>query len=159
MMATNYTRLSDTISSKEGKAYITIDGKNRELFEISQLTASLKLKIQSRQLLGHRMVQHKVIGAEGSGKMKMYFMNSQLLQLAKNYIQEGGVSNIKLHVINEDGQSTVGRQEVMLLHVMLNNIPITTLDDDSDDPVTIETEFTFDDIEVLEKFKEPDNYL
>lgn len=159
MMATNYTRLSDTISSKEGKAYITIDGKNRELFEISQLTASLKLKIQSRQLLGHRMVQHKVIGAEGSGKMKMYFMNSQLLQLAKNYIQEGGISNIKLHVINEDGQSTVGRQEVMLLHVMLNNIPITTLDDDSDDPVTIETEFTFDDIEVLEKFKEPDNYL
>lgn len=158
-MATNYTRLSDTISSKEGKAYITIDGKNRELFEISQLTASLKLKIQSRQLLGHRMVQHKVIGAEGSGKMKMYFMNSQLLQLAKNYIQEGGISNIKLHVINEDGQSTVGRQEVMLLHVMLNNIPITTLDDDSDDPVTIETEFTFDDIEVLEKFKEPDNYL
>ena len=157
-MATNYTRLSDTISSKEGKAYITIDGKNRELFEISQLTASLKLKIQSRQLLGHRMVQHKVIGAEGSGKMKMYFMNSQLLQLAKNYIQEGGISNIKLHVINEDGQSTVGRQEVMLLHVMLNNIPITTLDDDSDDPVTIETEFTFDDIEVLEKFKEPDNY-
>lgn len=157
-MATNYTRLSDTISSKEGKAYITIDGKNRELFEISQLTASLKLKIQSRQLLGHRMVQHKVIGAEGNGKMKMYFMNSQLLQLAKNYIQEGGISNIKLHVINEDGQSTVGRQEVMLLHVMLQNIPITTLDDDSDDPVTIETEFTFDDIEVLEKFKEPDNY-
>lgn len=157
-MASNYTRLSDTISSKEGKAYITIDGKNRELFEISQLTASLKLKIQSRQMLGHRMVQHKVIGAEGSGKMKMYFMNSQLLQLAKNYIQEGGISNIKLHVINEDGQSTVGRQEVMLLHVMLNTIPITTLDDDSDDPVTIETDFTFDDIEVLEKFHEPDNY-
>lgn len=157
-MATNYTRLSDTISSKEGKAYITIDGKNRELFEISQLTASLKLKIQSRQMLGHRMVQHKVIGAEGSGKMKMYFMNSELLQLAKNYIQNGGISNIKLHVINEDGQSTVGRQEVMLLHVMLNTIPITTLDDDSDDPVTIETDFTFDDMEVLEKFHEPDNY-
>lgn len=157
-MASTYTRLSDTISSKEGKAYITIDGKNRELFEISQLTASLKLKMQSRQMLGHRMVQHKVIGAEGSGKMKMYFMNSQLLQLAKNYIQEGGISNIKLHVINEDGQSTVGRQEVMLLHVMLNTIPITTLDDDSDDPVTIETDFTFDDIEVLEKFHDPDNY-
>ena len=33
-MADNYTRLSDTISSKEGKAFITIDGSNRELFEI-----------------------------------------------------------------------------------------------------------------------------
>ncbi|HCM14018.1 MAG TPA: phage portal protein, partial [Lachnospiraceae bacterium] len=30
-MADNYVRLADTISSKEGKAYITINGQNREL--------------------------------------------------------------------------------------------------------------------------------
>ena len=154
----NYTRLCDTISSKEGKAYITVDGENRELLEISKISARLNLTIQKKQMLGHRMIQHKVVGAEGSGKLTMYFMNSEMMQMAKNYISQGKTSNIKLHVVNEDQQSTVGKQEVMLLNVMLKEIPITELDDSSDDPITMETDFTFDDIEILSKFDLPDNY-
>ena len=46
----------------------------------------------------------------------------------------------------------------MLLNVMLKEIPITELDDSSDDPITMETDFTFDDIEILSKFDLPDNY-
>ena len=64
-MADNYVRLADTISSKEGKAYITINGQNRELFEISSFKAQLDLKAQARRMMGHRMTQHKVVGAEG----------------------------------------------------------------------------------------------
>lgn len=154
----NYVRLRDTISSKEGRAYITINGKNRELFEISKLKASLQYKIQKRQMLGHRMVQHKVVGAEGTGEMTLYFMNSEMLQLAKQYIQSGTVGSLKLQVVNEDSASSVGRQEVMLLGVMLEQIPITCLDDTSDDPVTINCKFTFDDLEVLESFRLPENY-
>ncbi|MGI6030914.1 MAG: phage tail tube protein [Eubacteriales bacterium] len=154
----NYVRLRDTISSKEGRAYITINGKNRELFEISRLKASLQYKIQKRQMLGHRMVQHKVVGAEGTGEMTMYFMNSEMLQLARQYIKEGNPGSLKLQVVNEDSASSVGRQEVMLLNVMLEQVPITCLDDSSDDPVTISCSFTFDDIEVLESFALPENY-
>lgn len=157
-MANNYTQLKDTISSKEGKAYITIDGENRLLFEISSIKAQLELKIQSKQLLGHRMVQHKVVGAEGTGSMTMYFMNSDMLKLAIKYIRNGEYGGIKLQVRNEDGQSSVGAQEVALLGVLLNTIPVTVLDDSTDDPVTIDTDFTFDDIEDLEMFQLPTNY-
>jgi len=86
-MADNYVRLADTISSKEGIAYITINGSNRELFEISSLKAQLDLVVQSRRMLGHRMTQHKVVGAEGTGSMTMYFMNSDMLRLAVTYIR------------------------------------------------------------------------
>lgn len=154
----NYTRLADTISSKEGSSYITINGQNRPLFEISNLKAQLELTIQERQMLGHRMVQHKVVGAKGTGSMTMYFMNSDMLRLAIQYIKEGKYGGIKIQVRNEDSQSTVGAQEVVLLNVLLKNIPVTTLDDNSDDPITIDTDFTFDDLEGLEFFDLPANY-
>lgn len=157
-MAENYTRLSDTLSAKEGKAYITIDGQNRELFEISALTAQIDLSVQERRMLGHRMTQHKVVGATGTGSMTMYFMNSQMLNQAIQYLRTGNYKGLKIQAKNEDPQSTVGKQEVVLLNVILATIPVTTLDDQSDDPITFDTDFTFDDIEVLEGFKLPENY-
>lgn len=157
-MADNYTRLSDTISSKEGKAFITINGSNRELFEISSLKAQLDLTVQARRMLGHRMTQHKVVGAEGTGSMTMYFMNSDMLKLAMAYIKNGTYGGLKIQVKNEDEQSTIGAQEVVMLNVLLKTIPIATLDDQSDDPITIDTDFTFDDLEGLSYFDLPENY-
>lgn len=154
----NYVRLADTISSKEGKAFITIEGSNRELFEISNLKAQLDLIIQSRRMLGHRMTQHKVVGAEGTGSMTMYFMNSDMLRLAIKYIKKGSYGGLKLQVKNYDEQSTIGTQEVVLLNVLLKTIPVAVLDDQSDDPITIDTDFTFDDLEGLSYFDLPENY-
>lgn len=157
-MADNYTRLADTISSHEGKAYITIDGQNRELFEVSSLSAQIDLIVQERRLLGHRMTQHKVVGATGTGSMTMYFMNSEMLNQAVQYLRTGNYRGLKIQVKNEDPQSTIGKQEVVLSNVILATIPVATLDDQSDDPITFDADFTFDDIEVLESFKLPENY-
>ncbi len=154
----NYTKLTDTISATEGKAYITINGLNRELFEISKLEAHLEMIIQGRRMLGHRMTQHKVTGAEGKGSMTMYFMNSDMLKLAIAYIKKGSYGGIKIQVKNEDEQSTIGTQEVVLQNIILGTIPVTTLDDQSEDPITIDTDFTFDDIDGLSYFNLPENY-
>lgn len=157
-MADKHVRLKDTISSKEGKAFITIDGQNRELFEISSINAQLDLVIQSKPMLGHRMTQHKVVGAEGTGSMTMYFMNSDMLKMAIAYIKDGSLPDIKLQIKNEGAQSTVGKQDVILLGVLLSTIPVANLDDSSEDPITIDTDFTFDDIEGLSFFDLPSNY-
>ena len=157
-MADNYTRLADTIFSHEGKAYITIDGQNSELFEVSSLSAQIDLIVQERRLLGHRMTQHKVVGATGTGSMTIYFMNSQMLNQAIQYLRTGNYRGLRLQVKNEDPQSTVGRQEVVLSNVILASIPAAILDDQSDDPITFDTDFTFDNIENLESFQLPENY-
>lgn len=157
-MSDNYVRLRDTISSKEGTAYITIEGKNRELFEISSIKAQLDLTVQARRMMGHRMTQHKVIGAEGTGSMTMYFMNSDMLRLAVDYIKKGKYGGLKIRVKNEDAQSTIGAQEVEMFNVLLKTIPVATIDDQSDDPITIETDFTFDDLNTLSYFNLPENY-
>ena len=157
-MAENYTRLADTISSHEGKAYITINGQNRELFEISALTAQIDLTVQERRMLGHRMTQHKVVGATGTGSLTIYFMNSDMLNQAIQYLRTGQYRGLKLQIKNEDPQSTVGKQEVVLSNVILASVPAAILDDQADDPITFDTDFTFDDIENLESFKLPENY-
>ena len=153
----DYVRLADTLSAKEGEAFITINGKNRTLFEVSSLKAQIDLTVQARRMLGHRMTQHKVVGAEGTGSMTMYFMNSDMLKLANTYMNTGKFGDIKVLVTNEDPQSTIGRQEVVLHNVLFKTIPVTTLDDQSDDPITIDTDFTFDSIETLKTFKLPEN--
>lgn len=157
-MSDNSARLADTISSHEGKAFVTIDGSNRELFEVSNLRAQLDMIVTSKRMLGNRMTQHKVTGAEGTGSMTTYFMNSQVLKQAIAYLKSGNYKPLTLQVYNEDAQSTIGKQEVVMTGVILATIPVTALDDGSDDPITFDTDFTFDGIENLESFALPENY-
>ena len=154
----NYLVLNDTITGKEGKAYITVDGVNRELFEISSIKAQIDLTVQARSTMGNRMKQHKVVGAEGTGSMTIYFMNSEMLDTAIKYLKNGKYSNIKIQVKNEDAQSSVGKQEVVLSNVVLNSIPVAQLDDQSEECLTFDTDFTFDAINKLSGFAKPKNF-
>jgi hypothetical protein len=153
----NYVQLSDTVASSEGKAYVTMDGANRELFETQSLRAQLELIAQARRMLGNKMTQHKVVGATGTGSATLYFMNSQQLNHAIAFLKNGVRSPIKLQVVNEDAQSTTGRQEVVMTNVIFNNIPVAAVEE-SDDPITFDSDFTYDGIENLESFVLPENY-
>lgn len=157
-MSDNYTRLDDTISSHEGKAFATIDGQNRELFELSKLNAQIDLNVISKRMLGHRMTQHKVAGAEGTGSISMYFMNSQMLNRTVEYIRTGKIKGITIQTYNEDASSSIGRQEVVLSNVILKTIPVAAIDDSSDDPIVVDSDITFDDVQPLSSFALPINY-
>jgi len=156
-MADKYTRLTDTIAADEGKAYIIVDGQNRELFEAQSIRAQLELIVQERRMLGHKMTQHKVVGVNGTGSLTMYFMNSEQLNIFLEYMRTGRWKTIKLWAYNEDPQSTVGKQEVVLNNVIFTTIPVMALEE-SDDPLTFDTDFTFDGIENLSSFQLPANY-
>lgn len=156
-MGDNYTRLSDTIASSEGKVYVTIDGQNRELFEVQSIRAQIDFIVQERRMLGKRMTQHKVVGATGTGSATLYFMNSQMLNLAIQYIKSGKFANNKLQMKNEDPQSTIGKQEVVLENLVFKTISVAAVEE-SDDPITFDSDFTFDGIESLESFMLPANY-
>ena len=152
---TNYTKLDDTLSGSEGKGFITRGGQNREMFEISKIDAHVTLSVT--KLLGHRMKQHKVTGATGEGSGTFYFMNSDALKEFISYKKNGIYPASTLQFTNEDPQSTVGRQTVTLFHVILKTIPVAYLEDDSEDPITFDSDFTFDDCDCLEAFQLPEN--
>ena len=103
------------------------------------------------------MKQHKVVGATGEGSGTFYFMNSDALKEFINYKKNGIYQACTLQFTNEDPQSTVGRQTVTLFHVILKTIPVAYLEDDSEDPITFDSDFTFDDCDCLEAFQLPEN--
>lgn len=152
------TQYTDTVSGHEGKGFITIGGKNREAFELSKYTAEIEMTVSEKRMLGHRMTQHKVTGAKGSGSMTMFHMNSEMLNYAQKYLKTGNFAGFTMLVIQDDEQSTVGSQEVAYYGVIPTKFPGSYLDDSSDDALTFDTDFTFDSCEVLKSFDNPANF-
>lgn len=154
----DYTRLSDAISSKEGRAFITRDGVNRKMFELAKIDAKVELKTSSKQMLGHRVEQTKVVGMKISGTLTGYLMTSDYIEYAKRYKETGYLEPITIQTVMEDSTSTVGRSEILLKDVVLTSVPLVTIDDSSDDAVTFDSDFTAADFEVISKFAPPSNY-
>lgn len=153
----NYTKLTDLITGNEGSAYITMDGTNRYFFELSKIDASIEFTVLAKRLMGHRMKQHKVIGAEGKGSMTLYNVSPAALETYNRYIKSGKTPVISIQVTNEDAASTIGRRTVVMRNIVLAKVPVVKLDDSSEELDTTETDFTFDDVDNLESYVLPEN--
>lgn len=156
-MAGNYTKINDLVTGSEGSAYITTDGQNRYFFELSKIEANIEFTVIAKKLLGHRMKQHKVVGAEGKGTVTMYNVSPAALAIYQQYIKEGKTPQISIQTTNEDTGSTIGRRTVVMRNCILAKVPIVYLEDGSEDLNTTDSDFTFDDVDELESYVLPEN--
>ena len=154
----NYTSLPDALSAKEGTAYITINGQNRELFEVQSISANIEKTVVEKNMLGSRVKQHKIIGLNISGAMTLALMAGDHLDATIDYLKTGVYPQITLRLKNLDRASTVGGREVLLSNVITTTDLLAMLDTESDDIVTYDTECTADGIEILNDFVRPANY-
>ncbi|MGL5436592.1 MAG: phage tail tube protein [Lachnospiraceae bacterium] len=153
----NYTKIADLVTGSEGSAFITMDGQNRYFFELSKIEADIEFTVIAKKLLGHRMKQHKVVGAEGKGSMTIYNVSPAALAAYQQWIKEGKVPTISIQATNEDAAATIGRRTVVMRNVIMAKVPVVSLDDDSEELSTTETDFTFDDLDDLESYVLPEN--
>lgn len=156
-MAGNYTKINDLVTGSEGSAYITTDGQNRYFFELSKIEANIEFTVIAKRLLGHRMKQHKVVGAEGKGTVTMYNVSPAALAIYQQYIKEGKTPQISIQTTNEDTGSTIGRRTVVMRNCILAKVPVAYLEDGSEDLNTTDSDFTFDDVDELESYVLPEN--
>ncbi|WP_367567748.1 phage tail tube protein [Lacrimispora sp.] len=156
-MAGAYTKMTDLVTGSEGSAFITVDGQNRYFFEMSKIDASIEFTVIAKRLLGHRMKQHKVVGAEGKGSMTLYNVSPAALAVYQQYIKNGDTPQISVQITNEDPSSTIGRRTVVMRNIILAKVPVAYLDDSSEDLNTTDTDFTFDDLDDLESYVLPEN--
>ena len=150
-------KVENTLNGNEGKGFVTIDGKTRELFELVKIEANIELIVSERKICGNRMVQYKVTGAKGTGNITMYFNNAELLKTVQTYLQKGKMPEISIQAYNEDPASSVGRQEMILRNVIINKLLAIKMDIDSEDALTQESDFTFNRMDGLEYFKTVEN--
>lgn len=142
----------DAVSGKEGRAYAKIDGNNEELFYAKTIEAKVEKTKSQVKSIGRRMVGHKTTGAEGTGSMTLYYLSPLFRSKLSEWKMTGVDAYFDMLIENTDPESSAGNQRVLLLGVNLDSTVLAKLDGDSDDPLEEETDFTFEDWDILTPF-------
>ena len=149
-----WLKAGDIISGREGWATANIEGRVIDLFMIKQLEATLTKNKSDVNTLGHRATQHKTVGWSGEGSMTVYYITTEFRQIASRYAHDGVDLYFSITVKNEDPTSTVGRQTVTLYDCNMDSVTLAKLDVDNTE-LDEDYDFTFEDFEILDSFKEP----
>lgn len=78
----------DALSAKEGTVFFTINDKQYELAELISLEAKVEYTKADVTPLNSRMKGGKIVGAEGTGSLKMYYHRPELKAMALNYVNK-----------------------------------------------------------------------
>lgn len=143
---------NDAISGKEGTVFVTINGQVLEFAEIVKITARVNLIKAAVKAVGKRMKGSKVVGAEGVGSWTIHYHRPEIRAMVVDYIKTGAVPLIETMITNADITSRAGTQSVLLKNMIPDSALIAALDGDSEDLLTDESDFTWDDLEMLESF-------
>jgi Protein of unknown function (DUF2001). len=145
-------REGDAISGKQAYAYIKINGRQEELFYAKSLEATIEKNKVDVPVLGRTNTPQRAAGWSGSGTLTIYYVTSVFRRLMLDYIKTGRDFWFDLYVVNEDPQSSAGKQSVMLKNCNLDSVIIAKFDASSDDMLEEEMPFTFSDVELLDEF-------
>jgi len=149
-----FLKAGDTISGREGTAFMTIDGRNIEMFELKNIEATVELVKTEVPVLGKRMNQQKVTGANGTGSMTIHKVTSNYAEIGIGYIKNGIIPEITIKITNDDPNSSIGRQSTLLRGVIFDSVVIAKLDIEAE-TLDEDVDFTYDDADLLEKFTQP----
>ncbi|WWU65445.1 phage tail tube protein [Clostridium baratii] len=146
-------KAQDTVCGKEGIAQININGEIHKLFNIKSLEAKMEKEKADVKVIGSRATQNKTVGWSGTGSMTVHYISSLFREIAIQYIKTGKDVYFDMLVTNDDPTSDVGKQVVALYNCNIDSTILAKLDID-DDALEEDMDFTFDDAEILEEFKE-----
>lgn len=146
-------REGDAISGKQAQAFITINGRQEELFYAKSLEATIEKNKVDVPVLGRTNTPKRAAGWSGSGTLTIYYVTSLFRSLMLEYIRTGRDFYFDLYVVNDDPQSSAGRQAVTLKNCNLDSVVIAKFDASSDDMLEEELPFTFSDVILHEEFK------
>lgn len=155
-MANPFLRAGDVISGQEGTAQAIINGQVENLFMIRSLEATIEKQKESIRTLGRRGEQSKAAGWSGTGSMTVYYVSSLFRKLMLDYVKNGRDIYFDIIVTNEDPTSTIGRQTVALHGCNMDSVAAMKLDTEAT-ALDEDMDFTFDDVDLIEEFKQPDN--
>ena len=152
--ARTFFNFSDTISGAEARGFITINGRNEDLFYAKKLDSKAKKTKKTGKTLGNRAQQNKAAGWEGTGTLTVYYVTSLFREMMIEYMKTGKDVYCDITVTNEDETSSVGKQTVVLKRCNFDEVSMAMFDIDSE-ALEEDMAFTFEDVDLLDKFNKP----
>ena len=148
-----YLLAQDSIRGSAGKAFMTVDGENIELFGLKKFESNAEVQTDDFKVVGSLVTQTKVGGVKYSGSATVYYGTPAFLKILLEYKKTGRFPTITFQVENDDEGSSLGGQTLAIRGVVLTKIPLALLDD-STTSLQSEITFTFTDFEVLKAFRD-----
>ena len=145
----------DALNGKSGKAFITVNGKNKELFGAKKINADGEFQESDFKVVGTTLVQKKTTGVALTGSMTIYYGTPLFLDMLQTYLKTGRLPYFTIQVTNDDPSSSVGVQTVALYNCKLSKVPVAMLDADAE-WLEEEVSFSYTNVEVLNAFHNPD---
>ena len=144
----------DALNGKQGKAFLTLNGVNNELFSIKKFQTDYEFQKTDFKVVGTTTVQQKTTGVKKTGTMTIYYGTPLFVQMAQEYEKNGKVLYFYMQVENDDPSTSVGKQTIAYYGCSLDKIPLSMLDADAEF-LEEEVGFSFTSFEVLEAFTAP----
>lgn len=141
----------DTISTKDAKVYVTIEGKVIPLIECKKFSAKLEKNKEDVQTLGSRWKHKKVTSVEGTGTLGGYLISSNWTKYALPYINGGKDLYFEITMTINDPTSRAGTQTLHFGEVNLDDVPFADFEAD-DGVMDWESDFTFEQVNLVTGF-------
>ncbi len=143
----------DAISASLAECYIVIDNRRYHFMQAIELEANFEKTKVKVPILGKPGQGNKSTGWKGMGKAVFHYNTSVFRKLLYKFKETGEDIYFDIQVTNEDPTSSVGRQTVILKDCNLNS-GILTKFSASDEFLQEAVNFTFEDFEIPETFKD-----
>lgn len=148
----------DAVSASLGECYITIDGNRYNFMQAINVEINMEKTKVEVPILGKLGKGNKAVGWKGTGKATFHYNTSIMRELLYKYKSEFIDTYFEMQLTNEDKTTTVGRQTIILIDCNLNGGILAKVDADGEF-LDEESEFTYEDWEMPEKFKILDGML
>ncbi len=143
----------DTISASLAECFATIDGRRYNFMQAINLEAKFEKQKVEVPLLGKTGKGNKSVGWKGTGSSKFHYNTSIFREMMLRYKETGEDVYFDIQITNEDPTSSVGRQTIMLYGCNINGGILAKFDADAN-YLDEDMDFTFEDFDMPEKFKE-----
>jgi len=154
-----YLKIEDSVNGKQGNAYITIDGQMQDLPGLQKIEGHYTLKERTLNTVGTIKTQSAPAGLEGSGTMTIaYWAIKIFADIVRKYDQTGIMTRFDLLVENDDPGTSLGRRAASFNDCILTgDVPLAALDGTSDDGMTIDINYKFNEYIPGDEFSDPAN--
>lgn len=154
-MSVSTMHAKDVVSAKLANCYITTNGDRYLLMQAKNLEAKVDKDKQEVAILGRTGKGHRSTSWNGTGSMTIYYNTSLFTKMLKEYKASGQDIYFDIQVSNEDPTSQAGRQTVILKDCNINGGIVAAFDADGS-WLEQSVDFTFEDFEMPESFKQID---
>ena len=151
-MARNVMHAKDTVSASLAECYVTLEGKRYNLMQAINLEANFEKNKTEVPILGKTGKGNKATGWTGTGSATFHYNTSVFRMLMYRYKETGEDVYFDIQVTNEDPNSAVGRQTVILKDCNVDGGILAKFDADAE-YLDEDMDFTFEDFEIPEQFK------